>query len=524
MSITITAISNTDTFGTWKTKTNDLITVAAKAVTMGDANVGNIALDGDITLESGHTITVDNIVKATAGGSQISLKSDTKVEGDLTIDNGAQVAKIQIARAASNKWTIETNNSHSELMIKETGGSFIKFTSTAITADGMTIAEAMLPQTVTRKIVHAGTGSSGSSFADCDIAAGNITGLSTLGTSGNPIVSSVLTSVDINGGTIDGTAIGATTKSTGAFTDVTASGTITATGGFIGNINGDINGSITGNVSGNAGGLTGTALTEVLKAVYPIGALYTSTSDISPAAGRTSGAASGLGFGSWERYAEGRVLVSKDEGLVITAASASSVTNQAVFTTGTISHGFSVGERVSFLGIGGQNTLAGDSVDDAFNIPSGAALFSSNYGGVVIANGLTATSFRVQFNNVSSSSSYGIDGNSIVVRSWCQQVNSTSPSSQGGQAVTTDLIDHEHHVLRNGYVNSGDIGITHFVSEASNNNNGDYRLRPGPSSETFVGRSSPPISASDPSESSPTADSTTNLPPYKTVSIWRRTA
>ena len=521
MSVTITAISNTDTFGTWKTKTNDLITVAAKAVTMGDANAGNIALNGDITLESGHTITVDNIVK-TDGGSQISLKSPTKVEGDLTIDNGTGVAKIQIARSASNKWTIETNSTHSELMIKETGGNFIKFTSTAITSTGMTIAEAMLPQTVTRKIVHTGTGSSGSSFADCDIAAGNITGLSTLGTSGNPIASSVLTSVDINGGTIDGTAIGGTTKAAGAFTNVTASGTITATGGFIGNINGDIDGNITGNVSGTASGLTGTALTEVLKAVYPIGALYTSTSDISPAGGRTSGATSGLGFGSWERYAEGRVLVSKDEGLVVTAASASAATDQGVFTTGTISHGFSIGEKVSFLGMGGQNTLAGDP-SSSLSYPTGAALFTSNYGGVVIANGLTATSFRVQFSNVSTGS-YQLNGNSIVVRSWCQQVNSTSASSQGGQAVTTDLIDHEHHVLRNGYQGNGDIGITHFVSEASSNNNGDYLLRPGDSGEAFIGRSSPPISASDPSESSPTADSTTNLQPYKTVSIWRRIA
>ena len=37
-------------------------------------NEGNISLNGNLALEAGHTITVDNIVK-TAGGSQISLKS-----------------------------------------------------------------------------------------------------------------------------------------------------------------------------------------------------------------------------------------------------------------------------------------------------------------------------------------------------------------------------------------------------------------------------------------------------------------
>ena len=526
MSVTITAISNTDTFGTWKTKTNDLITVAAKAVTMGDDNAGNIALDGDITLESGHTITVDNIVK-TAGGSQISLKSLTKVEGDLIIDNGAGVAKIQIARAASNKWTIETNDSHSELMIKEsTGGSFIKFTSTAITADGMTIAEAMLPQTVTRKIVHAGTGSSGSSFADCDIAAGNITGLSTLGTSGNPIASSVLTSVDINGGTIDGTAIGGTTKAAGAFTNVTASGTITATGGFIGNINGDINGNITGNVSGNASGLTGAALTDVLKAVYPIGSLYTSTSDISPAGGRTSGATSGLGFGSWERYAEGRVLVSKDEGLVITAATTSAATDQGEFTTGTISHGFSVGEKISFLGIGGENTLDGSS-SSSLSYPSNAGLFSSNYGGVVIANGLTATKFRVQLPSNVSSGIYQLNGNSKVVRSWCQQVNSTSAGSQGGQA--NDIIDavdlpthhHEYGADDNIDTSFGMHALADTIAydaKSTYTSGGQYNLT---ERKSGTGR---PYSDHDNGAQVGEQTALDNKMPYKTVSIWRRTA
>jgi len=42
----------------------------------------------------------------------------------------------------------------------------------------------------------------------------------------------VATSVDINGGSIDGTTIGASSASTGAFTTLTASGEITANGGI----------------------------------------------------------------------------------------------------------------------------------------------------------------------------------------------------------------------------------------------------------------------------------------------------
>ena len=51
--------------------------------------------------------------------------------------------------------------------------------------------------------------------------------------------------MDINGGAIDGTAIGATTPSTIAGT------TVSASSGFTGNLTGDVTGAVTGNVSGN---------------------------------------------------------------------------------------------------------------------------------------------------------------------------------------------------------------------------------------------------------------------------------
>lgn len=54
----------------------------------------------------------------------------------------------------------------------------------------------------------------------------NSTGVMTIG-------SSVLTTTDINGGTIDGTAIGGSTPAAGAFTTLSASGNITASNGII---------------------------------------------------------------------------------------------------------------------------------------------------------------------------------------------------------------------------------------------------------------------------------------------------
>ena len=62
------------------------------------------------------------------------------------------------------------------------------------------------------------------------------------------IASAALQSLAITASTINSTAIGATTASTGAFT------TVSASGGFTGNITGNITGNVTGNVTGNLTG------------------------------------------------------------------------------------------------------------------------------------------------------------------------------------------------------------------------------------------------------------------------------
>ena len=61
--------------------------------------------------------------------------------------------------------------------------------------------------------------------------------------------------VDINGGTIDGTVIGGNTAAA-----ITAT-TINASGGITGDVTGDLTGDVTGNVSGSAGSCTGNAAT-----------------------------------------------------------------------------------------------------------------------------------------------------------------------------------------------------------------------------------------------------------------------
>jgi len=75
--------------------------------------------------------------------------------------------------------------------------------------------------------------------AVAQIPAGDVSGLGTMATQN-------ANSVSITGGSINGTTVGLSTPSTGAFT------TVSAASGFFGNLTGDV----TGNVSGNAGTVT----------------------------------------------------------------------------------------------------------------------------------------------------------------------------------------------------------------------------------------------------------------------------
>jgi len=120
----------------------------------------------------------------------------------------------------------------------------------------------------------------GSTIGANSASTGAFTTLSTTGLA-------TLATVDINGGAIDGTAIGATTASTVAATTitgttVTASGNVNTTGGEL-----QING------------------TNVLEKVYPVGSIYINASI-------STNPATLLGFGTWVAFGAGKVIVGLD--------------------------------------------------------------------------------------------------------------------------------------------------------------------------------------------------------------------
>lgn len=112
------------------------------------------------------------------------------------------------------------------------------------------------------------------------------TGLATLN-SATISGTSTLTTVDINGGAIDGTAIGANSASTVAATTVTAT-TVTASGNV--------------NTTGGELQINGT---NVLEKVYPVGSIYINASN-------STNPATLLGFGTWVAFGAGKVIVGLD--------------------------------------------------------------------------------------------------------------------------------------------------------------------------------------------------------------------
>lgn len=99
------------------------------------------------------------------------------------------------------------------------------------------------------------------------VTGGSLSGMTSVGTTTLTATgTSTLSTVDINGGAIDNTAIGAGTKSTGAFTTLSATGGYTGsvTGNVTGNVDGNLTGNVTGNLTGNVTASTGTSTFSAL--------------------------------------------------------------------------------------------------------------------------------------------------------------------------------------------------------------------------------------------------------------------
>ncbi len=207
-SINSNKVNNTSTFEQWKDLTNEMATLFQETVvmgsTVGNQNAGNIILDGNIELDTGHHIKVDDI-SASTGADRLTITEEVKILGDLILNQpgaGSAASVLQFQNASStNTWHIKTNTDHSILEI-------------------------------------------GTASRILDIHTdGNITTGTDVNQDGNPDAGSFFTfSNDLLGSDISGVTIGANSQTTGQFTSVSAST------GFTGSLTGDVDGDLTGDV------------------------------------------------------------------------------------------------------------------------------------------------------------------------------------------------------------------------------------------------------------------------------------
>ncbi len=258
--------------------TNDF-TVSTGAVSLADTVVKTLAGDSGTITPSSHSFTIagtSNEIETSASGSTLTvgLPNDVTVGNDLTVSRDLDVTRnVSIGGNLTVTGTTTTVNSTTVSIadpIFELGadgsddnldrGIIMKYNSSGakkafIGFDDSDGKFTMIPDATDTAAVITGTVGTLKANLQGDVT-GNVTGNVSGNITGG---SSSFTTVDINGGTIDGANIGATTAGTGAFTTISASGNIT--GNLVGDVTGDVTGNVTGNVSGTSGSTTGNAAT-----------------------------------------------------------------------------------------------------------------------------------------------------------------------------------------------------------------------------------------------------------------------
>ena len=179
MSRTLTEITNQNTFGVWKTRTNDIISVLTDVVTIGDSetNTGNVVIAGDISASG--TMFVDTLQETTGNGSNlITVNADLGIEGNLILDQASGLGKIEFQSANTATWTIETSVDHTDLDIKK-GAKYLRIDTDAsqITGAGLTIDNDLMPTSLTANTSgNAATATAWAASRTVTFANGDVTG------------------------------------------------------------------------------------------------------------------------------------------------------------------------------------------------------------------------------------------------------------------------------------------------------------------------------------------------------------
>ena len=156
MSTSLSAITNANTFGQWKDRTNQIITALGGTVTIGDSetNTGNIVIDGNISGTG--TLFIDTIDATSSNASNlIAINADAKLTGELQI-NSTVATEVKYYLSDTLTWTLGTNATHTQFDIKK-GTARLRIdegvnSAGTITGVNLTIADALLPDSISSDI------------------------------------------------------------------------------------------------------------------------------------------------------------------------------------------------------------------------------------------------------------------------------------------------------------------------------------------------------------------------------------
>ena len=156
MSTSLSLITNANTFGQWKDRTNQIITALGGTVTIGDSetNTGNIVIDGNISGTG--TLFIDTIDATSSNASNlIAINADAKLTGELQI-NSTVATEVKYYLSDTLTWTVGTNATHTQFDIKK-GTARLRIdegvnSAGTITGVNLTIADDLLPDSISSDI------------------------------------------------------------------------------------------------------------------------------------------------------------------------------------------------------------------------------------------------------------------------------------------------------------------------------------------------------------------------------------
>ena len=250
-------------------------TFAALTATSGDFSDGNIVNVGDLNCDSvsvddaaqgltidfsGGNTTKNEMVLKDNVGNALAIVESTNVYMQFDTTDGAEVIKYEKALRMEDDVKLEFGTgADASIEYDENGTDELRFAGAAVTfeqavtfdgavtlgnatGDDLTNVGRWVGDFVPKTDSAIDLGTSALQFAEAHIDHGYIDAITATGTS-------TLTTVDINGGAIDGTIIGANSVAAGSFSTVGATGKVSLTGQSKGTVQLDVSGDV--RVTGN---------------------------------------------------------------------------------------------------------------------------------------------------------------------------------------------------------------------------------------------------------------------------------